>query len=76
MYRRTFDFFDLLETLFPIVIALVILAMPVTGYLKVASLQRILNTECKGNYSIIDVALNGNELLKTCQINNQSITIK
>lgn len=51
-------------------------SVPVTGYFRAVSLQQILNTECKGNYSFVDVALNGNELVKVCRINNQTITIK
>lgn len=69
-------FFEVLVgAIFVLVVATMAL-VPVTGYFKVVSLQRILNTECKGNYELIDVALNGDSLLQACRINNQSITIK
>lgn len=71
--------FSLFEVFVGATFVLILAAMasaPVVGYFKVVSLQRILNDECKGNYGLIDVALNGDSLLQACRINNQTITIK
>jgi hypothetical protein len=70
---------DPFEFFFGFIFALVILgfiATPISGYFKVLSLQKILNRECNGDYSLVDVALNGDSLLQTCRIKNQTITIK
>lgn len=71
--------FDPIDFFIPALVLFTVIgfvSVPVTGYFKAVSLQQILNTECKGNYSFVDVAFNGNELVKVCQINNQTVTIK
>lgn len=70
---------DVFEVFFGFVFFLVIagfISMPVIGYFRVASLQRILETECGQNYTLLDVAFNGDTLLTACKIKNQTITIK
>jgi len=52
------------------------ISLPVTGYFRVVSLQHILEMECGQKYELLDVAFNGDVLLTTCKIKNQTITIK
>lgn len=70
---------DIFELFFVVVFCLVIagfISMPVIGYFRIVSLQRILETECGQNYALLDVAFNGDTLLTACKIKNQTITIK
>lgn len=72
-YHNSPDPFSVLVVVSIISIFIVI---PIGSYLSAVSLQKAINTECKGNYSVLDVALNGEQLVKLCQIQNQTLTIK
>lgn len=77
--RKNFSNFDPIDFFVPALVLFTVvgfLSVPVSGYFRAVSLQQILNTECKGNYSLMDVALNSDALVKVCQINNQTVTIK
>jgi hypothetical protein len=76
MIKRSPDFFEFFFGFVFVLVILGFITIPITGYFKVVSLQKILNTECNGDYAFVDVALNGDTLLQTCRINNQTITVK
>jgi hypothetical protein len=76
MFKHSPDPFESFAGLVFVLVILVFISMPISGYFKIVSLQKILNRECNGDYSLVDVALNGDSLLQTCRIKNQTITIK
>lgn len=76
MIKHSPDFFEFFFGFVFVLVILGFITIPITGYFKVVSLQKILNTECNGDYGFVDVALNGDTLLQTCRINNQTITVK
>jgi hypothetical protein len=74
---------SLFERVFPfffggvsIIVVLVFVSIPVTGYFSAVNLQKTLNEQCGTNYSLLDVSLNGDQLLELCRVKNQQITIK
>jgi hypothetical protein len=74
---------DLFDSAFPILfgaafctIVLVFVSIPVTGYFRVTGLQKALNAECGTSYSLVEVALNGDNLLELCRVKQQQVTIK
>jgi hypothetical protein len=70
LFERVFPFF------FGSVFIIVVLVIPVTGYFSAVNLQKTLNEQCGANYSLLDVSLNGDQLLELCRVKNQQITIK
>lgn len=75
-FSPTNVFFDTLFGLFPFLFVLFLASVFVTGYYKVGTLQRALNSECGTNYSWMEVASAGDDLQKLCQIKKQEITIR
>jgi hypothetical protein len=76
MIKHSPDPFEFLIGFCFVLVILGFIATPISGYFRILSLQKILNTECNGDYGFVDVALNGDSLLQTCRIKNQTITIK
>lgn len=74
---------DLFDRVFPIffgvafcTVVLVFVSIPVSGYFRATSLQKALNTECGTNYSLMEVSINGENLLELCRIKQQQVTLK
>lgn len=70
------DFFSIFFGFTFLLVILGFISIPISGYFKTVSLQKALNQECNSNYTLLDVALNGDEITKLCQIKNQTLTIK
>lgn len=67
---------DLIFIIVPILIGLTFVIIPVSGFYRATTLQKTINQECNTNYSLIEVALNGNDLIKLCKVKNQTVIIK
>jgi hypothetical protein len=76
MKRNSFDPFDYIPTFIVVVFILILVGAPIVGIGRVITTQQALNQECKTNYSILQVALAGDNLSRLCQIKNQTITVK
>jgi hypothetical protein len=58
-----------------VVIAIITIA-PISFVVKTMTIQQALNKQCKTNYSILQVAVAGDNLSRICRMENQTITIK
>lgn len=81
--KQSFDDATLFERVSPfffggvfIIIAGTLISIPIISYYSAVSLQKSLNSECGTNYSVLDVALNGDRLTELCRIKNQQIAVK
>lgn len=67
------DYFVLFVFIFA---SLLFISTPVILVGKVITTQQTLNQECGSKYTLLQVALAGDNLARLCQIKNQQITIK
>ncbi len=67
------------DTFFNTILFLIIVtfvSIPISGVYQSLTLQKTINQECNTNYSLIEVALNGDNLIQLCKVKNQTVTIK
>ena len=67
---------DLIFVIVPILIGITFVAIPVSGFYRATTLQKTINQECNANYSLMEVALNGDNLIQLCKVKNQTLTLK
>jgi hypothetical protein len=67
---------DLFEVIVIVIIILIVVGAPFVGIGRVITTQQALNQECKTNYTLLQVALSGDNLARLCQIKNQTVTVK
>jgi hypothetical protein len=71
--------FDTGDWIFPVWFAMVLVVISVGPAIfigKTITTQQALNKECKTSYSVLQVAVAGDNLSRLCQIKQQTITIK
>ena len=73
---KQIDPFDYFFVFVFVIAVLVFISAPIAGIGRVITTQQALNQECKTNYTLLQVALSGDNLARLCQIKNQQITIK
>ena len=67
------------DTFFNTILFLIIVtfvSIPVSGFYQAVTLQKTINQECNTNYSLIEVAMNGDNLIQLCKVKNQTVTLK
>ena len=67
------------DWIFPVWFAMILIVItigPTTFIIKTTTTQQALNQECKTSYSVLQVAVAGDNLSRLCQIKQQTITIK
>ena len=74
--KNTPDLFDLFVGLIIVMAIGAIVSAPITGYFSAKGIQKALKQECNGDYSLMEVALNGDKLIEICRIKNQQFTVK
>ena len=67
---------DPIFTVLPLLIIAIFVAIPVSGVYQAVTLQKTINQECNTNYSLMEVALNGDKLIELCKVKNQTLTLK
>lgn len=68
--------YTLVELMIVCIILGIVLITPITLGISTTSRQKIINEQCGTDYSFVDVLLNSETIEKTCQIKEQTITIK
>jgi hypothetical protein len=71
-----FDFVDWIVPIYVVTVLAVITIGPISFFIKTMTIQQALNKQCKTNYSILQVAVAGDNLSRICRMENQTITIK
>ena len=71
-----FDSIDWIVPIYVITVLVIIVIGPISFFFKVMTIQQALNKQCKTNYSMLQVAVAGNNLSRICNMENQTITIK
>jgi hypothetical protein len=68
--NSNFDTDKIIFIFYAVIILLVIVGGPAVIISKTVTTQQALNQECKTNYSLLQVALAGDNLSRICQLKN------
>lgn len=68
--NSNFDTDKIIFIFYAVIILLVIVGGPAVFISKTVTTQQALNQECKTNYSLLQVALAGDNLSRICQLKN------